>query len=151
MKGKIREILNLNKKKQNRHTRNQTVPIEEEKHLGNETLSVGKQTKEDGKILAVKEATKVIIRISDVEGNKIAKISLGGDEADIELLCSMDNDGVSKSLLNEVARKDAKSQNILIVLSFGRLATLSELKNLRLKITNNDSENFGNRSIGASG
>jgi hypothetical protein len=101
MKGKIREILNLNKKKQNRHTRNQTVPIEEEKHLGNETLSVGKQTKEDGKILAVKEATKVIIRISDVEGNKIAKISLGSDEADIEHLCSMDNDGVSKSLLNE--------------------------------------------------
>jgi hypothetical protein len=54
-------------------------------------------------------------------------------------------------LSNEVARKDAKSQNILIVLSFGGLATLSELKNLRLKITNNDPENFGNRSIGARG
>jgi hypothetical protein len=54
-------------------------------------------------------------------------------------------------LLNEVARKDAKSQNILIVFSIEGLAPLRELKNLRLKTTNNDPENFGNRSIGARG
>jgi hypothetical protein len=54
-------------------------------------------------------------------------------------------------LLTEVARKDAKSQNILIAFSFGGLAPLRELKNLRLKTTNNDPENFGNRSIWASG